>query len=206
MPNYYTGNRWLTLAEQKINANYLRSLLEAEGWTLHAIAGLLGNTQTESTSNPGIWQNLNPSNPKLGYGLTQWTPSTKYTNWCAQNGLTPSAMESAVARLKFEVDNPSEQWVVHESLGYPLTFKQFTQSEESPYYLGMTFLNNYEMPGDLNQPKRGKQAEFWYEFLSGEAPPDPPGPGPDRNTYKNGNTILISILKGGQRFGSFKQR
>lgn len=74
MPNYYTGNRWLTLAEQKVNANYLRSLLEAEGWTLHAISGLLGNTQTESTINPGIWQNLNPGNPKLGYGLTQWTP------------------------------------------------------------------------------------------------------------------------------------
>lgn len=191
MPNYYTGNYFLNLSQMQVNATYLYGLLDAKGWTLQAISGLLGNTQTESTHNPGIWQNL-AAGKGPGYGLTQWTPYTKYINWCESQGLTPSQMESAVARLTYEVENPSEQWVVHSS--YPLTFPQFIKSTESPRYLAMTFLNNYEMPGDLNQPIRGTQAEYWYEYLSGEDPPDP-GPGPDRNQYKRGRSILIPILK-----------
>lgn len=197
MPNYYSGNYYLSLAQMQVNAKWLYGLLDAQGWSLNAIAGLLGNTQTESNHNPGIWQNLNPNNPKLGYGLTQWTPSIKYTNWCASRGLVKDRMESAVARLMYEVENPSEQWVVHDS--YPMTFAEFIVSDAPPYDLGMTFLNNYEMPSDLNQPKRGKQAEYWYAYLSGEEPPDPgPAPDPkppDRNYYGKGKGILIPILK-----------
>lgn len=193
MPNYYSGNYYLSLTQMKVNATYIYNLLLADGWTLNAISGLLGNTQTESTHNPGIWQNL-AVNKGPGYGLTQWTPYSKYIDWCSQNNLEPSEMESAVARLKFEVDNPSEQWVTHASVGYPLTFKQFIESTESPYYLGMTFLHNYEMPGNLNQPQRGTQAEYWYEYLSGEDPPTPPGPGPDRNVYSHGRNVLVSIV------------
>lgn len=192
MPDYYSGNYYLSLPQMQVNARYLYGLLNAEGWTLNAIAGLLGNTQTESTHNPGITQGLK-QNPKLGYGLTQWTPSAKYTNWCAERGLVWTRMESAVARLMFEVENPSEQWVVHAA--YPMSFAEFIISEDSPYNLAMTFLNNYEMPGDLNQPKRGEQANYWYGFLSGEEPPEPPEHTPDRNLYTHGRSILIPILK-----------
>lgn len=66
VPSYYSGNFFLSLSQMQVNATYLYGLLNAEGWTLHAIAGLLGNTQTESTHNPGIWQNLTPN--KGGYG------------------------------------------------------------------------------------------------------------------------------------------
>lgn len=198
----------------QVNATYLYGLLNAEGWTLHAIAGLLGNTQTESTHNPGIWQNLTPN--KGGYGLTQWTPYTKYTNWCSSRGLDKSKMESAVARLRFEVEHPNEQWVVHSK--YPLTFPEFIHSTESPYYLAMTFLNNYEMPEVIDQPKRGTQAEYWYQYLSGEEPPNPPGPpdppgppgppGPSPQVYYGGRGILIPLLKnriGGKNFGTINQ-
>ena len=177
------------------NAQWLYGTLIAppHEWTLNAICGLLGNAQTESTINPGIWQNLK-ENVGPGYGLTQWTPFTKYTNWCMENNLVPGMMESAVARLKWELDN-GEQWVVHKN--YPLTFQQFVKSTASPYYLAMTFLNNYEMPKVINQPKRGTQAEQWYQFLSGETPPTP-GPGEggtDRNVYTSGKAILPAILK-----------
>lgn len=193
--SYYTGNYWLNMEEMKVNADWLYGALTNEGWTLNAIAGFLGNTQTESHHNPGIWQNL-AEGKGPGYGLTQWTPYTKYTNWCAAQGLEPSTMEAAIARIKYEIDHPNEQWVKHTN--YPLTFKQFTQSNETPYYLAMTFLNNYEMPGDLNQPARGEQANFWYEYLSGHEPPDPgPGPGPTPGfTYRNNRSIIPLILRG----------
>lgn len=192
MADYWTGNFYLTESQMQTNATYIYEHLKDE-WTLNAISGLLGNTETESTHNPGIWQNLK-ENVGPGYGLTQWTPYTKYTNWCQQEGLVPSAMDSALARLRLESQSGGLQWVTHSK--YPLTFAEYIKSTESPYYLGMTFLNNYEMPEVINQPNRGTQAEKWYKYLSGETPP-PPGPGEggdDRNQYTKGRSFIIPIL------------
>lgn len=208
MADYYSGNYFLSLPQMQVNATYLYGLLNREGWTLNAIAGGMGNWQTESTLNPGIWQNLK-ENPKLGYGLVQWTPSTKYTDWCASQGLEPSYMQSAVARLSYEVSHPSEQW--GETSQYPMSFSDFITSTESPRYLAMVFLYNYEKPKNLNQPKRGTQAEYWYTYLSGEEPPDPgpgPDPGPepgppDKNIYTSGRNLLIPLLRR-RKYGTLK--
>lgn len=192
MTDYYTGNFYLNDAQMQTNATYIYEALKEE-WTLNAIAGLLGNTETESTHNPGIWQGLKV-NKGPGYGLTQWTPYTKYWDWCEDEGLEPSQMGSAIKRLRLESHSGGLQWVTHNA--YPLTFAQFIKSTASPYYLGMTFLNNYEMPKVINQPIRGTQAEYWYRFLSGEEPPAP-GPGEggnDRNEYTKGRSFIIPIL------------
>lgn len=191
MPSFYSGNYYLSLAQMQVNATYIYNYLGSKGWTVNAISGLLGNAQTESTINPGIWQNLK-YNRNMGFGLTQWTPAYKYLDWCDGMGYNPSSMDSACERLILESQSGGLQWVVHTD--YPLTFAEFVVSEEAPYYLGMTFLHNYEMPKNLNQPKRGEQAEYWYEYLSGEEPPEPP-PGPsDRNVYNKGMGILIPLL------------
>lgn len=172
MPNYYTGNRRLNMAEMKVNAEFIWGALEPDGWTMNAVAGMLGNMQTESYINPGIWQSLDPTHPQpWGYGLVQWTPSTKYTNWCSARGIAPEKMESALARITWELEN-GEQFYRTDT--YPINFKQFKVSTQTPYWLGMAFLYNYERPGDLNQPNRGRQAEFWFEYLSGIVPPPPP--------------------------------
>lgn len=196
MDEYITGNFYLTQSQMETNATYIWNYLGSDDdpWTLNAVAGLLGNAQTESTINPGIWQSLK-ENIGPGYGLTQWTPYSKYWNWCEQEGLTPSSMESACKRLILEAHSGGMQWVTHSK--YPLTFLQFIHSTASPYYLGMTFLNNYEMPKVINQPQRGTQAEQWYKFLSGTEPepPEPGEGGDDRNVYTHGKGILIPILK-----------
>lgn len=41
------------------NANLIKSFFEAEGWTLNAICGILGNMQAESTMNPAFIQETN---------------------------------------------------------------------------------------------------------------------------------------------------
>ena len=61
------------------NAVLLWSYFKAQGWTLNAVAAMLGNMQSESTINPGIWEGLDPF--VGGYGLVQWTPYTKYSDW-----------------------------------------------------------------------------------------------------------------------------
>ena len=196
MSEFYTGNFYLSQSQMEVNATWIWNYLGSVDapWTLNAVSALLGNAQSESTINPGIWQNLK-ENIGPGYGLTQWTPFSKYMDWCSENNLEPSNIESACKRLILESQSGGLQWVTHSK--YPLTFAEFIVSEKSPYYLAMTFLNNYEMPKDLNQPNRGTQAEKWYKYLSGvdPQPPDPGEGGDDRNIYTKGRGILIPILR-----------
>lgn len=191
---YYTGNYFLTYEQMKTNAYFLYGELERLGWTLNAISGLLGNAQTESSINPGIWQNLAVGKGP-GYGLLQWTPYTKYTDWCTAEGLEKSDMESAVKRIQYEIEH-GLQW--GETKKYPMSFEEYIYSEKSPYYLAMVFLYNYEKPANLNQPKRGTQAEKWYSYLSGGNIPPPPEPGEggnDRNEYKASAPLNPALYK-----------
>lgn len=162
--SFISKNAFLTEEEMTINARYIYRYLTSRGWTGQAVCGMLGNMETESTINPGIWQNLDEGNTSLGYGLVQWTPSTKYTSWCAERDLNPSAMGSALARIEWELAN-GEQYYPTDA--YPLTFAEFKVSTQSPTYLAMAFLLNYERPADQTQPARGTQAEKWYSILKG---------------------------------------
>ncbi len=167
---YVTGNRYLSQAEMETNARYIWNYLGSRGWSMGAVAGMLGNMETESTINPGIWEGLK-ANEGPGFGLVQWTPYTKYTNWCESRGMDPGEMDSALQRIEYELENGLQYY---PTSNYPETFAQFKVSTKDPYYLGMAFLANYERPKVSNQPKRGTQAEEWYEFLSGlPAPVDP---------------------------------
>ena len=173
-----SGNFWLNQEQMEGNASYIWEKLSAQGWTIQAVSGMLGNMQSESTINPGIWQNLDPSNPELGYGLTQWTPSTKYTDWCAQQGLNPSDMDSALARINWELENGQQYYPTDQ---YPLTFAEFKVSTQTPYYLAGAFLYNYERPAEPNPDLRGTRANTWYEYLTGQPGPGPgPGPSPGK--------------------------
>lgn len=158
-----SGNRFLTLSEMKINAQYILDYLGSRGWTKNAVCGMLGNMQTESTINPGIWQSLQEGNREGGYGLVQWTPATKYINWATANNLDYEKMDSQLKRIMYEVEN-NIQWI---NINSGMTFKEFTQSKKTPYELGMFFLSDYERPRDGNQPERGKQAEYWFKELTG---------------------------------------
>lgn len=170
MAEFITGNRFLTREEMETNARYIYNYLGSRGWTVNAIAGMLGNMETESTINPGIWEGLNAGSGP-GYGLVQWTPYTKYTDWCNSEGLEPSHMDSALKRIEYELETGQQYY---PTAGYPETFAEFKVSEKNPNYLAMAFLANYERPAEPNQPARGTQAEAWYEFLTGEpAPVDP---------------------------------
>jgi hypothetical protein len=164
---YYSGNRFLTLDEMKTNALYIYDFLIIRGWTINAICGMLGNMQTESTINPAIWQSLDDGNTAGGFGLVQWTPSTKYTNWCTTYSLNYLLMDSNLLRIIYEVEN-NIQWI-HSTM----SFEEFTLSEDTPYNLAMLFLAHYERPADPDQPNRGAQANFWYEYITNTDPPTP---------------------------------
>ena len=154
-------NGYLNMDEMTTNAQYILDYLSARGWTKNSICGMLGNMQTESTINPGIWESLNYGNTSGGYGLVQWTPATKLINWCVSVGKTYEQMDSQLDRILYEVEN-NIQWI-HSTM----TFQEFTQSTDTAYNLAMLFITAYERPYDPNQPIRGEQAEYWYTNLVG---------------------------------------
>lgn len=177
---YYYGNRYLSLAEQKINAQYIANYFIAKGWSRNAIAGMLGNMQTESTCNPAIWQSLKSGNLEGGYGLVQWTKAPKILNWLDSMGYSHTSLNAQCERIIWELDN-GEQY--YETSAYPLTFREFSQSGLEPEYLAYVFINNYERPEERNQPQRKTQARYWYneiDYTGSYIPPiDEENPPPD---------------------------
>lgn len=61
--------------------------LVSQGWSKTAVAGLLGNMQSESGIIADRWESDIVGNMSGGYGLVQWTPASKYINWANANGL-----------------------------------------------------------------------------------------------------------------------
>ena len=50
--NDYHSSNTLNMEQMKINATYIWNALGSQGWTLNAVAGMLGNMQSESALNP----------------------------------------------------------------------------------------------------------------------------------------------------------
>lgn len=164
MSDWIVGNRYLSKSEMQHNALIFYGIMSGYGFSLSAIAAMLGNIQTESTVNPAIWQNLTVGTG--GYGLVQWTPYTKYSDW-AGSGWEANG-DKECERINYEFEN-GIQYISTDD--YPLSASEFKRSDKPPAYLATAFLFNYERPKNKNQPKRRTQAEEWYAFLSGKEPP-----------------------------------
>ena len=163
--SFISNNTRLSLKDMQTNATYIYNKLSLAGWSDNAIAGVLGNLQTESSINPGRWEGGQYGNMLGGYGLVQWTPATNYTNWADAHHLEWGHMDSQLARIQYEMDN-GLQWY-HPTM----SFYDFSRSDRPPYELAMLFLAHYERPADPNQPQRGEDANYWYEYITGLPPP-----------------------------------
>lgn len=196
--NDYNSSNALNTEQMEINATYIYSYLNAKGWSINAVAALLGNMQAESSINPGRWQSdrVGGDSTSHGYSLVQWTPYTKYTNWCSEQGYSdPSEMDSALARIVYEVEQDI-QWIGVGNY-YGMSFEEFATSEESVSYLAVGFLLCYERPADQSesvQNYRSELANSWYEYLTGVSP-DPPSPTPSKTKKKKFNFLLFKRRK-----------
>lgn len=156
------GNRYLTQSEMEGNAREVYSFFSGKGWTRNAIAGILGNMQTESNINPGLWQSLKEHNYSGGFGLVQWTPATNYTDWATANGYT---ITDPTGQLKWidELSETKGQWI--KTSVYSMSWSEFKKSTEAAEYLASAFLKNFERAGVEKESERKSQAASWYSFL-----------------------------------------
>ena len=163
MSDWISGNYTLSLEQMQQNAMDFSLRMLGAGWSPTAIAAVLGNMQAESTINPGRWEGGVPY--KGGYGLVQWTPYTKYSEWWGpgweNNG------DAQCERILWEVAN-GEQWFANPQapiVNPPLSFAEFTHSGEDVKTLANYFLWYYEHPEITIQPQRGENAVYWLGFV-----------------------------------------
>ena len=184
------------------NAKYIYKFFKAKGWTLNAIAGMLGNMQAESN----IIADIDEKSGGGGYGLVQWTPKSKLVNWANNNGLNYRTVDTQCRRIQWELEN-KEQF--YKTKAYPMTFKEYVVSTESAEYLSKVFVHNYERPANPNNPKRQTWATEWYNKLKngGDEPEPTPDPTPEP-TPEPSDVEYYTVVKGdtlskiAKRFGT----
>lgn len=157
----------LTSDQMKVNSKYIYSFLASKGWSTNAVAAMLGNMEAESGLNPGRWQSDSVGNTAAGYGLVQWTPATKYLDWCASEGYSDaSEMDSGLNRIIFEAENQL-QWIQTEDFSF--SFSDFTKSDRNAGELAIAFLLNYERPADQGASVQNYRSELgskWFEYIT----------------------------------------
>jgi len=199
--SYYSESEALTTSQMKVNATYIYKYLTNKGWTKNAVAGLLGNMQAESSINPGRWQSEAVGSTSLGYGLVQWTPATKYLEWCNSKGYSdPSEMDNNLSRIIYELEN-GIQWI--ETSEYNLSFEEFSKSTKSVSYLASAFLKCYERAGVEVEATRQANATSWLEYLNGV---DVGGSGSGDSGGSSGGSVTFKKRKQKFKFYLFKRR
>lgn len=175
--NGYTAQGW-SRAQKAQNVDVIASYFNSIGWTINAIAAMVGNMEAESYINPGQWEHGHPVEQipaHYGYGLVQWTPWTKYTDWAGADFRTN--YDKQLYRIKYELDwdiaTPNTgQWYIRD--GYNLSFNEFAHATEDVagiQWLAMCFFRDYEN-GRGGETARQNNAVYWYQYLQQH----PPGP------------------------------
>lgn len=138
------------------------------GWTVNAVAGMLGNMEVESYINPGQTEIGYPvQTTSGGFGLVQWTPRTKYSDWAGADWETN--FDKQLQRILYEYNGGYEQWNSARVGG--VTFAQWARTTNTPAWACDIFQRAYEQPQTITD--RSALANKWYQYLTGETPPVP---------------------------------
>lgn len=190
------AQKYLTQAQKENNATEVYNFFYPDGMTLEAICGLLGNMTRESSINPGMKQTESESS---GWGLIQWTPSTRLTEWCNTYGYTWHDGNAQCIRIKAEGEKTmgaSGYWLPTSAYPYSWSeFKALTDVAEAT----KAYMYERERPGEPALELRMQYAAEWYEFFTGSQPPEPPEPpeppGPSTPTGERKKMPLWMMIK-----------
>lgn len=159
------------------NAENIYDLLRYYGWKHKPICAVLGNMIAESVMNPAQGEIDKKYLADWGYGLCQWTPSTKYTNWAKQNNHN---VYLATFQVEFLDDTGASEWQINPNYNYNLTWNEFINYDSSAHsvdWLAMAFFRNYERGSSLATYRQS--CATWYDnYFQGRTPlpPEPPSP------------------------------
>lgn len=165
MPIQQVGGFWQTdsgegqysLAQQykSHNANLVYQYFIALGWTKKAICAMLGNIEMESRQNPIVQSGT-------AWGLTQWDPYTKLTNFCDRYGIDWQLGTSQIFRIRREWEEEL-QWRPMET---GVTFHEFAaMTDETLDRMTHLFRYCYETADPQTEADRQLWAHYYYDNL-----------------------------------------
>lgn len=188
---WISEERGLTQAEMENNANIVINTFRGLGYDDRTIAGMLGNFQHESSINPGRYEGgVGP-----GYGIIQWTPQSALIEHASNMGLsdwTNGDTQLKVIISEIEGTNGNNSWYTTEGFITPyypsgatpdmigVTGNEFLHNTMNwtPDKLAIMFMVGRERPSydpEINHvDRRTTSAIWWYNYMGGVIPPDPP--------------------------------
>lgn len=169
-----TADEYFDEAKMQNNACCVWQFFYAKGWTLNAVAALVGNMEAESTLNPDCIEHGG-----TGHGLVQWTPPDdlyevldylygNHTDWGDPDGQC-NAIYAEYQKTIGEipaVTNPNfdKQWYTTFPVSIDMSWYDWAHSTDEPGYLAEVFQRNYERPAAIH-PERQEYARKWYNYL-----------------------------------------
>lgn len=183
--------------EAQQNMYMISQYFQDQGWTITAIAGLLGNMGSESGFNPWRWQG-DSYGLSRGYGLVQFTPASYYIDGRGTNfdtyapNLSTSSQTTGAdandgdAQIKTIEVYHSDKFLDRRSYcdyadltdTYPYSsYKQLNDL----WIATVGWLFNYEFPASENRQYEDAYARYLvaqecYRIITGQEPPEPPDP------------------------------
>lgn len=204
-----TSNTSGVTAEQKHNAEKVYQAFSALGWSLSAIAGMIGNMHHESFLSPAYIQATHrgslpnsaaslsdvpnsvmlsfydTSNRSYGLGLVQWDGYTstnpagqKLVSFASRYGLNWYDGDTQTYRIQREQETDI-QWTANTLYGTRWTWSNYPTNSRTPEESAHIWRICYEVGGDSSDQTRRANARYWYDYLSGSEPPEPPEPSDD---------------------------
>lgn len=176
--------------------------------TVNAIAGMLGNFESESTINPNRVENTAisrwPNWGNYGYGLAQWTPwytkqkndgswydpanyhgtnSPTYGYWAEKKGYLPDASTGGTIGqmdIQLEYLNLGLGGWTNDSGYFKMRWSEFKASTWAASELAKVFYRNYERSASGSYGNRPANGTKWYNYLvENYKPGGGPPPGPE---------------------------
>ena len=146
----------------QLNATLIYLYLKRQEWSDNAIFAVLGNMQSESTISPGRYQ-VNGG----AFGLVQWDPATKYTDWAVDNGYANDSVTGQLLYLINSMQPGQGEWFRNKNYpAYYLPANEFICSNASVDYLTLVFLYSYERPRNPNVNLRKNNALYWSNYFN----------------------------------------
>lgn len=193
---------------QKTNATNIYNYFSALGWSLSAIAGMIGNMQHESFLSPAYIQATHrgrlpnsasslsdvPNSVMLsfydtnsrgyGVGLVQWDGYTN-TNPAGQKLVSFASRynldwyDGETQCFRIKREQETDiQWTANTLYGTRWTWDNYPTNSRTPEESAHIWRICYEVGGDSSDQTRQENARYWYDYFS--AGPGPgPGPGPE---------------------------
>lgn len=190
-------------AKQQHNATKVYNYFNALGWSLSAIAGMLGNMQLESWLSPALIQGTHRSqlpnsaanlsdvpnsvminfygSSGYGIGLVQWdgytsTPPAgqKLVSFAERYNLNWFDGDTQCYRIQREQET-NIQWQNGTVDGIYWSWSTYITTTQTPEKAAHAWRVCYEVAASGTDPTRQANARYWYDYFSGG--PTPPTPG-----------------------------